>query len=218
MRLGHSGRMLRLRVELSDQPGSLARLAGILAAFQGDIAQVTVMHRAGGVAVDDIFMTLTAPDQVGSIVDAVSRLPRTRVLGIREASVPIETDAHLDLVAYLFAVPHRGVEAFVDMLPGIVDADWAAVRSTRGELRYHSETDVLGIDDEVMELPIADGLVLTIGRRRGLPWHPIEQRRVASALELAAELVKRCGGTIGFPMTEVTASLVNARELAASAV
>lgn len=206
--------MLRLRVELPDQPGSLARLAGILAAFRGDITQVTVMHRCEGVAVDDIFMTLTAPDQVGSIADAIGRLPRTRVLGLRESSSSIEMDAQLDLVAYLFAVPHRGLEAFVDMLPAVVDADWAAVSTTDGALSYRSAAESVDVDDEVIRLAITEGLMLEIGRHRGLPWHPLEQRRVASVLELAAQLVKRCGGTIGFPMTDVTAWLVNSPDLA----
>ena len=208
--------MLRLRIEVPDQPGSLARLTGNLAAFRGDIVQVTVMHRGDGVAVDDIFMTLTAPDQVGSILDAVTRLPRTRVLGMRESSSPIETDAHLDLVAYLFAVPHRGLEEFVDMLPTVVDADWAAVSTTDGLLSYRSAAESDDADDEVIRLPITDGLMLEIGRHRGLPWHPLEQRRVASVLELAAQLVKHCGGTIGFPMTDVTAWLVNSPDFAIS--
>jgi hypothetical protein len=205
--------MLRLRIELPDQPGSLARLTGTLAAFRGDIAQVTVMHRVDGVAVDDIFMSLTAPDQVGSILDAVSRLPRTCVLGSRASSTPNETDAHLDLVAYLFAVPHRGLEAFVDMLPAVVDGDWAAVSTTDGTLSYRS-AEPADADDEIIRLPITDGLVLEIGRSRGLPWHPLEQRRVASVLELAAQLVKHCGGTIGFPMADITAWLVNSPDLA----
>ena len=36
--------------------------------------------------------------------------------------------ADLDLLTYLLAVPQRGVETLVDMLPAALDADWAELR------------------------------------------------------------------------------------------
>src|SRR3954471_5746546 len=133
--------MLRLRIELTDRPGSLARVTNLLAEFRGDIAQITVMHRGDGMAVDDIWMTMNAQDQIAGIRDAIAQLSDVRCIGIRQNALPIEFDAQLDFLAYLFAAPQRSVEALLDMLPSVIDADWAAVRRRDGDgdVAYHSD-------------------------------------------------------------------------------
>ena len=211
--------MLRLRVQIVDRPGALARLTGVLASFRGDIVQLSVMHRGEGIAVDDIFMKLSAPDQLGSICEAIDRLPDAEVVGAREPASSVDVDAQIDLLAYLFAAPQRGLEAFVDMLPAAVDADWAALRSTDGAVLYHSDTGSAcetDLSDAVLELPVADGVVLLVGRHPGLAWHPVESRRIAGVLELAALLVRACGKSSVHARGDLTTWLVNTPELAAT--
>src|SRR4051794_40059987 len=217
---GRGTMMLRLRVEVADRPGSLARLAGVLAAFRGDVTQVTVMHRADGVAVDDVWMTVASAAPAVEIYAAISQLPGTRLLGWRAAAAPVEFDAQLDFLAYLFAAPQRGLEAFVDMLPAVVDADWAAVRPTGGAIAYHSE-DGEGhgpsgpsAGHAVAELPVADGVSVLVGRRDELTWHPVEVRRMASVMELATLFIKNCAGSTPLPMTSLTQWFVDTPVLA----
>jgi hypothetical protein len=212
--------MLRLRVEVADRPGSLARLAGVLAAFRGDVTQVTVMHRAEGVAVDDVWMAIASPEPFDEIYAAVSQLPGTRLLGCRAGAAPVEFDAQLDYLAYLFAAPQRGLEAFVDMLPAVVDADWAAVRPTDGAIAYHSEVGdglvaaTAPADDAVAELPVADGVTVLVGRHQDLPWHPAEVRRMSSVMELATLFIKNCAASTSQPMTSLTRWFVDTPVLA----
>jgi ACT domain len=210
--------MLRMRVELADRPGALARLAGVLAAFRGDIAQVIVMHRDGGLAVDDIWMTVPGTDLAGAALEAVSSLPGTRLLGVRLDSATVELDAHLDLLGYLFGAPQRGLETFVDMLPPLVDADWAALVSLDDGAARHVSPGVgrLGppTGDAVATMSVAADLALTVGRQPSLGWHPAEVRRLASLLELGVQLVRRSAVASGQPLSPITDSLVTATEVA----
>ena len=220
--------MLRLRVELADRPGSLARLAGVLAAFRADVAQVTVMHRGEGIAVDDVWLTVDPEVPAGEIYDAVAALSGTRLIGRREAAAPVDFDAQLDFLAYLFAAPQRGLEAFVDMLPSVVDADWAAVRGIDGSLAYDSDlgaglafggAPVIEADRvtaAVTELAVTDGVTVLVGRAEELPWHPAEVRRISSVLELAALFIRSCAGSTSQPMTGLTEWFVQTPALASA--
>src|SRR3954464_8576566 len=163
--------MLRLRIELTDRPGSLARVTNLLAEFRGEIAQITVMHRGDGIAVDDIWMTMNAQDQVAGIRDAIAQLADVRCIGVRQNALPIEFDAQLDFLAYLFAAPQRGVEALLEMLPAVTDADWATLQDdATGQPIYSSHVEVQPdpARDDIVALSVSGGMTLLIGRDRGL--------------------------------------------------
>jgi hypothetical protein len=207
--------MLRLRIELMDQPGSLARVTNLLAEFRGDIAQIVVMHRGDGMAVDDIWMTMGAQAQIAEIRDAIARLADARCIGARQNALPIELDAQLDFLAYLFAAPQRSVEALLDMLPSVIDADWAAVRQGDGAVTYHSDGVDAGplesrVDNAIVEFPFAGDVRLVVGRECQLPWHPTEVRRIASVLELGTFLIRNLSLATQHPLTALTRSLVDA--------
>lgn len=192
--------MLRLRVEVPDRPGSLAVVAATLAACGADVAHLTVMHRSDGTAVDDIWLSQAAERRADLIVADLQKISGVRVLGRRKGAMPIEFDAQLDFLAYLFAAPQRSVEAFVEMLPAVVDADWAAIRDdSHGHATHDSHMDSTrdSAADEVVQLSAPGGLTLLIGRTRGLSWHRAEIRRVVSVLELASLLISGAGATPG---------------------
>ena len=188
--------MLRLRVEVPDRPGSLAGVTGAVAACGADLVHLAVMHRGTDVAVDDLWLTLAAEPMTEQLVEALSLVPGVRVLGSRVGAVPIEFDAQLDFLAYLFAAPERGVEAFVEMLPAVTDADWAALRDDDiGGNVYRSHVEAPeGKRDDVLTLLAPGGMTLLVGRDRGLPWHDAEVRRVVSVLELASLLIAHTTG------------------------
>jgi ACT domain len=208
--------MLRLRVEVADRPGALAELARTLADAGGDIVQVTVMQRGDGVAVDDLWMSVATERDVETVRSAVVAMPQVGVLGMRRSAVPVEFDAQLDFLAYLFAAPHRGAEAFVEMLPSVVDADWAAILSGGGAVVHDSGDAIPGAADKgtdhVAELALAAG-TLVVGRA-GMSWHQAELRRIASVLELGALLLRHAVPTVRQPVTSLTASVAAESRLA----
>jgi hypothetical protein len=181
--------MLRVRVEVADRPGSLAGVSAVIAECSGDIAQLVVMQRRNGNAIDDIWMTSPAGRSATGVVAQLDRLDGVQVLGVRTGASPVEFDAQLDFLAYLFAAPQRGVEAFVDMLPTVTDADWAALRDDTTGLFAHGGDDGRQALDAVITLPVSGGLTLLVGRDHGLPWHAAEVRRIVSVLELASLLI-----------------------------
>lgn len=206
--------MLRLRVELPDRPGSLAGVTGAVASCGADLVHLAVMHRSAGVAVDDLWLTLAAESLLDRLGEQLSRVPGVRVLGSRVGAVPVEFDAQLDFLAYLFAAPQRGVEAFVEMLPAVTDADWAVLRDdATGCPVYDSHIEVAdGDGDDVLSLPAPGGLTLLVGRDGGLPWHEAEVRRVVSVLELASLLIANTTGSATTPQSALTGRFVTAYE------
>ena len=206
--------MLRLRVEVPDQPGSLAGVTGAVASCGADLVHLAVMHRSADVAVDDLWLTLAAESLLERLGAQLCRVPGVRVLGSRVGAMPVEFDAQLDFLAYLFAAPQRGVEALVEMLPAVTDADWAALRDdATGRQVYESHMDgPVGDGDDVLSLPAPGGLTLLVGRDRGLPWHEAEVRRLASVLELASLLIAQTTGTATTPKSALTTRFVTAYE------
>lgn len=183
--------MLRLRVEVPDRPGSLAGVTHAVASCGADIVHLAVMHRDGNTAVDDLWLPRAAEAIAEHVAAAVEKLPGVRVLGSRLGAVPIEFDTQLDFLAYLFAAPQRSVEAFVEMLPAVTDADWAVIRDALTNLPQHGShiEQYARPSDHVVEIPAPGELTVVVGRDSGLPWHDAEIRRVVSVLELASVLI-----------------------------
>jgi len=206
--------MLRVRVEVADRPGSLAGASAIVAECSGDIAQFVVMQRDNGVAIDDLWMTLPAGQSPTDVVAHLGRAEGAHVLGVRTGAAPIEFDAQLDFLAYLFAAPERGVEAFVDMLPTVTDADWAALRDDATGMFAHGAEDCRRAMDAVIELVVSGGLTLLVGRDGNLPWHPAEVRRIVSVLELASLLIAHTTGSAMGTRTGLTSRFVGSYQLA----
>jgi hypothetical protein len=208
--------MLRVRVEVADRPGSLAGVSAVVADCSGDVAQLVVMQRGNGIAIDDIWMTLPAERSPTDVLAQLEQVDGVRVLGVRAGAAPVGFDAQLDFLAYLFAAPQRGVEAFVDMLPTVTDADWAALRDDSTGMFAHGGDDGGHALDAVIELVVSGSLTLLVGRDRGLPWHPGEVRRIVSVLELASLLIAHTTlGTVE-SRTGLTSRFVTSYQLAGS--
>ncbi|HWC34499.1 MAG TPA: ACT domain-containing protein [Mycobacteriales bacterium] len=120
---------VQLRISLPDQPGSLARVTQAIARSGADVLWVSVLESEGGRAIDDF--GLRWPDNVDHrpLLDALARERGVEVISCRFSRRLLDGRADLDLLTYLLAVPQRGVEILVDMLPAAVEADWAELRS-----------------------------------------------------------------------------------------
>lgn len=63
----------RLRVELPDRPGALARVAGVIAECGGDVISVDIHELDGDVAVDEIVVEVPSDWEPGYLADALTR-------------------------------------------------------------------------------------------------------------------------------------------------
>ena len=68
-----------LRIELPDLPGSLSKVANVIATVNGDINAVEVKGSSQGVAVDDVWVTIDHPD---ALVSAFETVEGVRILYI----------------------------------------------------------------------------------------------------------------------------------------
>lgn len=119
---------VQMRISLPDQPGSLARVTQAIARTGADVLWVSVLESEGGRAIDEF--GLRWPDNVDHrpLLDAVARERGVEMISFRQSRRLLDGRADLDLFTYLLAVPQRGMEILVDMLPAALDADWAELR------------------------------------------------------------------------------------------
>lgn len=62
---------LRVRVELVDRPGALARVAAVLAGLEVDVASVDVLEVDGSTVVDELLLRLPPGVEAGQVEDAL---------------------------------------------------------------------------------------------------------------------------------------------------
>jgi threonine dehydratase len=69
--LAHDGRLVRLRVDVGDAPGALARVAGIIAAHRGNIVDVAHQRLFGDIAAKAVELDLTIETQGCAHAEAI---------------------------------------------------------------------------------------------------------------------------------------------------
>jgi threonine dehydratase len=74
--LAHDGRLVRLRVDVGDAPGALARVAGIIARERGNIVDVTHQRLFGDIAAKAVELDLTIETQGRPHAEAILRAIR----------------------------------------------------------------------------------------------------------------------------------------------
>jgi hypothetical protein len=197
-----------LRVSLADRPGALAALTRGLAAAGANVLAVTVVQREAGRAVDDLLLDWPFARPWDAVVRAVEGCSGARVQGLRHiASAQMTPDA--DVVATTLRQPHRAVEALVDLLPGALLADWAAVADRRWPrepvLATHDSPLPLPLapaalprpralvvgDEPLLALPCADSsLRLLVGRSGGPAFTRSERDRCTALLDVVISVTR----------------------------
>jgi hypothetical protein len=217
---------LQLRISLPDQPGSLARVAQAIARAGADVMWVSVLETEGGRAIDDF--GLRWPDHVDHrpLLEALVRERGVEVISCRLSRRLLDARPDHDLFTYLLAVPQRGVEILVDMLPAAIDADWAELRPPARRLAalYASGTPHDALAPEDMPVRALSGRtgdatwirfpihqlksVLVVGRDRGPDFLRSEVTHAESVITLALKtLVAALRDGAG--ASELTACLVH---------
>lgn len=121
-----------VRFSLPDRPGALATVTRALAAAGADVLAVRVLEREQGRAVDEIRLRWPAGRDLLPLLDALEGCPGVRVAGHRGSPWVLDGRPDLDLLGHLLTVPERGIETIVDMVPAVLDADWAVLHADAG--------------------------------------------------------------------------------------
>jgi hypothetical protein len=116
-----------LRVALPDVPGSLGRVATAIGLAGGNIEAIEIVeHRADGVAVDDVFLTMTEGVMPDSVVSACTQLDGVEVVWIQRYGAGGGLFLDLELVEEMTQQHKDARNVLVDALPSTFRVDWAA--------------------------------------------------------------------------------------------
>lgn len=120
--------LARLRVNLPDRTGSLARIATAVGNANADIESVTVLQgHEGGRAFDELTVDVVDSGHLDATVAAIEALRGFRVEGVACPAPPVSAHGDLGLVANLVQQPGRLVTTLADGLPSAYGAHWALV-------------------------------------------------------------------------------------------
>lgn len=117
-----------LRISLPDVPGSLGTVASALGAAGVNIEAIEIVeHGNGGLAVDDVFISLspgTLPDEA---VSAVLRLEGVQVLWVSRYPAAGNLNLDLEAVEQIAQAPGKAVATLAELVPATFRSDWAFV-------------------------------------------------------------------------------------------
>jgi hypothetical protein len=195
--------LLRVRVELPDLPGSLAKVTRILGVLGADVVQITVLERDTGRALDDIVVEWPGGQPRGRLLTALRNAPGVQPIGVWPAASTPEAQPEVDLLVAMVRAPARAVRTLMDTVPLVLAADWACVSDPVGDvvatswaaprrprLPAQAPPRVLGLVDGVRmaRAPLPAGQVLTVAREEGPAFHRSELQRVQRLLDVLEAL------------------------------
>src|SRR3954471_4747436 len=151
--------LLRIRIRLPDRPGSLGTVARTLGVAGADIAQVVVLERSGGRAVDDITVSWPQGTSLDVLGDALVSVRGVEVDGIWRTHEAPGVFSDVEVVGQMAANPSNGVIALVEAVPKIFGGDWAAMVAGDGGVTHASwqAPDPLSVPP----LPVTGGRAFT---------------------------------------------------------
>jgi hypothetical protein len=208
--------LTRLRIRLSDRPGSLARVTGVLGRAGVDIHQVSVLERGDGRALDDLVIALPAAMLPGAIARALTEIPGVRVEGCWQTGNATAGGTELEVLTEVLANPTRALEVLVEAAPRVLNAHWAvAVSATGGRVAYASWRAPKIVPGDLAPLrprgftapdgtrlalgPLGTDLAMLVGRRNAPPFHGTELDRLVALGTAVARLVPGRATTGGRP-------------------
>ncbi|MGH8775482.1 MAG: amino acid-binding protein [Jiangellaceae bacterium] len=123
--------LLRLRIELPDQPGSLGRVTWTLGVLGADVAQIFVLERGAGRALDDITVEWRGQPR-DRLLSALRSIPGVRPAGAWPARSTSEAMPEAGVMAQMVAAPARALATLMEAAPLVLAATWACVSDGRG--------------------------------------------------------------------------------------
>ncbi|WP_067457606.1 amino acid-binding protein [Actinomadura macra] len=196
--------LLRIRIRLPDRPGSLGQVARTLGAAGADVAQMAVLERDNGRALDDFTVSWPVGADPGRLRDGLGSVPGVDVLGIWPTAEPQGAFPDAAVIGQVAAVPERGAEILADAVPAILSADWAGLAEVGADgaaaLVHASVGGMAGAELPVLEplrpraftapdgaqyaiCPLTEGVGALVVSRTGAP--PFHQTEVLRLEQLA---------------------------------
>lgn len=121
---------LVVRVWLPDRPGALGQVASRVGAARGDVVGIEILERGGGLAVDDLTVSLPDESLVDLLVNEIRQVEGVSVEEIRpvDALRPEHGVHALEIAASLVDIgPDDLWEYLAASLVSLLDGDWCAV-------------------------------------------------------------------------------------------
>ncbi|GAA4224861.1 hypothetical protein FHR32_006830 [Streptosporangium album] len=196
--------LLRLRITLPDQPGSLAKITHALGSAGADITQVIVLDRGEGRALDDItvYWPDAAPREV--LAEGLRSVPGVTVEGVWSTREAPGTYPELEILKYITTAGDRALATLIDSMPVLFSGDWAAAGTERephavvhsswrapAEVPFPADTPsrptaaTLGSGLHVIAAPLPPlAMTLLLARTEGPAFHRIEVHRLTRILEI----------------------------------
>ena len=118
-----------VRVWLPDRPGVLSQVTGRIGDAQGDVVGIEILERGGGMAIDELTVSLPEPSYLDAMVAGLLKVEGVAVEDVRRvpAGRPDGALAVLSTAAALVAAPaDQRLPVACRELRGLLDADWAA--------------------------------------------------------------------------------------------
>jgi hypothetical protein len=119
--------LLRIRVRLPDRPGSLGKVARILGAAGADVAQMAVLERDNGRALDDFTVAWPAGAGIDRLCEGLASVPGVDIVGIWPTDEPQGAYPDAALIGQLANDPERGAVTLADAVPALLSSDWAGL-------------------------------------------------------------------------------------------
>src|SRR3954447_22340077 len=119
--------LLRIRVRLPDRLGSLGKVARILGAAGADVAQMAVLERDAGRALDDFTVAWPSGASIGRLCDGLAYVPGVEIIGVWPTVEPQGAFPDAELIGQVAANPDGGLAILTDGVPAILSADWAGL-------------------------------------------------------------------------------------------
>ena len=194
--------LLRLRIELPDQPGSLGRVTWTLGVLGADVAQIFVLERDSGRALDDITLEWRGQPR-DRLLSALRSIPGVRPVGVWAARSTPEAMPEAGLIAQMVTAPERALVTLMDAAPLVLAATWSCVSDAGGVVLMSTPgapshprlpegvpTRAIAVTEgaRLARAPLPGDLVLTVARVDGPSFHRAELNRLQHMLDVLGSL------------------------------
>ena len=203
-----------VRVWLPDRPGALGQVASRIGALRGDVVGIDILERGGGLAVDELAVSLPDGSLIELLVAEIVQVDGVAVEDVRRVAND-RPDAGLVALEIAARVAEADVERRLDLLclltSELLDGDWVVALDAklhRSDVSYEVAPEVgwlaafidgsrhLSAEDQAASAPgdLAwarlgeSGAVVAIGRA-GRPFHTRERAQLALLTRFAATLI-----------------------------
>ena len=196
--------LLRLRIELPDQPGSLGRVTWTLGVLGADVAQIFVLERDSGRALDDITLEWRGQPR-DRLLSALRSIPGVRPVGVWAARSTPEAMPEAGVIAQMVTAPDRALVTLMDAAPLVLAATWGCVSDAGGAVLMSTPeapshpplpegvpTRVIAVTEgaRLARAPLPGHLVLTVAREDGPSFHRSELKRLQHMLDVLESLTE----------------------------